>query len=355
MHHRAAAAACALLTAAAGAAAVPAAPPAAAEPSPDPSAVPGGAQVRFRIQDPRIAESSGLAASAAHEDVYWTHNDSGDYAPEVFAVDGQGSTQAVLTLTGEGVELRDWEAVAVSEGPDGRSAVHIGDIGDNFEGGWPSIRVYRFPEPEDLADATVEAEAFTFTYADGGRNAEGMMIDPRDGRLYVVSKEVAGGLYAAPEELDPDGTDSLERVDSAPLYATDAAFAPDGSHYAIRTYWGVTFYDASEGVPGKSVGRIGLPESEQGESLTFTPDGESVLVGTEGLESPVWEVPVPGHMRGAGGPSADDAESSPSGDASSEADGATADTAPGALTFILGGAGVAAAVIAGIVLLVRRT
>ncbi|MDA2805860.1 hypothetical protein [Nocardiopsis suaedae] len=367
MHHRSAAAACALLTAAAATAAVPAAPPAAppaaaaAVPmapseatggaSPEPgasSSVPEGTGEVFTVSDPRISESSGMAASARHEGVVWTHNDSGEHAPQVFAVDGDGETAATLTLGGEGVELRDWEAVAVAEVGDGEPAVYVGDIGDNFQGGWPSIRVYRFTEPETLADAAVTPEVFTFTYADGGRDAEAMMVDPRDGRLYVVSKEVAGGVYAAPETLDPDGTNTLERVDSAPLYATDAAFSPDGSHYAIRTYWGVTFYDASEGVPGKSVGRVGLPESEQGESLTY--DGTSVLVGTEGVQSPVWEVPIPEHMRGAGA----DGEGSPSEEASPEPDAAAETTGPGAWTFILTGAGVAAAVIAGIVLLVRK-
>src|SRR5690606_23690142 len=120
-----------------------------------------------------------------------------------------------------------------------------------------------------------------------------MMIDPRDGRLYIVSKEVAGGVYAAPEELDPDGENTLERIDSAPLYATDAAFAPDGSHYAIRTYWGATFYDAADGVPGRSAGRIRpgrdhhQPHRRRGRGGGHhrnRPTGPQVLTGLSGRE-----------------------------------------------------------------------
>lgn len=38
-------------------------------------AVAAEADQDFTIKDPRITESSGLAASRAHPGVYWTHND----------------------------------------------------------------------------------------------------------------------------------------------------------------------------------------------------------------------------------------------------------------------------------------
>lgn len=56
----------------------------------------------FTIEDPRITESSGLAASRAHPGVYWTHNDSDD-GPYVFAVDSRtGKTLATITMRGVG-------------------------------------------------------------------------------------------------------------------------------------------------------------------------------------------------------------------------------------------------------------
>lgn len=250
---------------------------------------PEGSEVAFEFQDERISESSGIAPSLLHEGVWWTHNDSGLHEPHVYAVDEDGETLATLTLN---VELRDWEAVTVAEGPDGQPQIHIGDIGDNFDGGWPDIRVYRFPEPETLADAAVDPTTLTLAYEDGGRDAESMMIDPRDGRLYIASKEFSGGLYAAPEELDPEGENTLERIDSAPLFATDAAFHPDGTRYVIRTYWGATVYDSTDGVPGDPLGSFDLPEMEQGESIAFTPDGTALMAGTEGEHSPVWRVPL---------------------------------------------------------------
>ncbi|MFC4562802.1 hypothetical protein ACFO4E_13125 [Nocardiopsis mangrovi] len=335
--------------------------PAAAEPSPpspDASpALPEGSEVLFRIEDPRIRESSGLAASRLHDGVYWTHNDSGDYGPDLYAVDETGATLATVTLAGTGVEARDWEAVAVGTGSDGDPAVYVGDIGDNFQGGWPNVRVYRFTEPDVLTDQTVDATTFTFTYEDGGRDAEAMMVDPRDGRLYVISKEVAGGVYAAPADLDPEGTNTLTRVDSAPLFATDAAFAPDGRHYAVRTYWGATVYDAADGVPGRGVDRLNLPELDQGESMTFGHDGSALLVGTEGPGSPVWRIPLPGEVTAdadGGDGDGDGSAAEPgaeSGGSAADDDGAAAGGGPSPLLWT--GVGLAVVLIAGITLLAR--
>ena len=101
----------------------------------------------FTIEDPRITESSGLAASRIHPGVYWTHNDSDD-GPYVYAVDSRtGKTVATITMQGVG-EPRDVEAISL--GPDGN--LYVGDIGDNLDGSWDHVWIYRFPEPKRLAD-----------------------------------------------------------------------------------------------------------------------------------------------------------------------------------------------------------
>ena len=313
---------------------------------------PEGSEIAFEFQDPRISESSGLAPSLRHEGVWWTHNDSGDHLSEVYAVNEEGETLATVTLN---VERRDWEAVGLAQGPEGEPTVFVGDIGDNFGGGWPNIRVFHFVEPQTLTDMVLDPAVLTFTYEDGGRDAEGMMIDPRDGRLYVVSKEFAGGVYAAPENLDPHGENVLTRVDSAPLFATDAAFSADGTRYAIRTYWGVTIYDSTDKVPGTSVGSFDLPEMDQGESVAFTPDGTALMAGTEGEHSPVWRVPLEGAQVPEHAAKDEPAESAPSteedaGEDSEVEQGAVIGAAP----LILGGVAVAVVLIGGIAWLARR-
>lgn len=312
-----------------------------------------GTEIAFHLEDPQIRESSGLVTSHLHEDIFYTHNDSGpEMTPDIFAVDGDGEIVATLRVTGAGVEARDWEAVAIGEGPDGEPAIFVGDIGDNFDGAWPNVRVYRFSEPENLVDQEVGATVFTFTYEDGGRDAEAMFIDPRDNRLYITSKEVAGGLYTVPEELTADGSNELTRVDPAPTFATGASISPDGETYIIRTYWGANVYDASAGIPGPVLGRLALPQQDQGEGIAHIGDGSAVLVSSEGEHTPVWRVELSEEYGGT--PEPDPEEPDPEETADAEPAASEEPATSGAGTAIALGAGVAVLIIAGIVALVRR-
>ncbi|MCK1795347.1 esterase-like activity of phytase family protein [Streptomyces sp. XM4193] len=247
----------------------------------------------FTLKDPRIKESSGLAASRAHKGVYWTHNDSG-YQPMVYAVDSAtGETVAAITLTG--VEGRDLEAVSV--GPDGN--VHIADIGDNFGGRWEELWIYRFPEPEKLVDQTLQPTVFRIAYDDGKRDAESLAVHPKTGRVYIVGKNEDGdGLYRGPEELTTEGVNTFERIAEIDLWATDAAFSPDGSRLAVRGYFGGIMYDFAGGRPER-LSRLQVPLQRQGESVTFTPDGKRLLYGSEGEASEVKPVELHGDQRPA--------------------------------------------------------
>jgi hypothetical protein len=140
-----------------------------------------------------------------------------------------------------------------------------------------------------LHDATLPAVRYRFRYADHARNAEGIMVQPKTGRLYVVSKEFAGSVYRAPARLSATKVNILRKWGSAPLMATDAAYAPDGSSYVIRTYFSATMYRPS----GQTLTRVSMPELKQAESITYTRDGKWLLTGSEGVRSPVYRVAVP--------------------------------------------------------------
>ncbi|WP_019629073.1 hypothetical protein [Actinomadura atramentaria] len=254
-----------------------------------------GSRVAFRISDPRITESSGLATSLRHPGVVYTHNDSGG-VPAVYALGPDGRTRATLTLGG--ATARDWEAMAVGRDERGRPCVFVADIGDNLGGAWPYVTVYRIPEPASLRTQTIRAAKFKIKYEDGPRNAEAMLIDPRTNRLYIASKLFNASLYAAPPKLSTHGYNIMRKVGDAPAIATDGAFAPNGLSFVIRTYFGARVYAmGKDGKPGRSLGSVGLPAQKQGESVTYTRDGSALLVGSEGADQPVYEVPLDADLR----------------------------------------------------------
>ncbi|WP_030769405.1 hypothetical protein [Streptomyces sp. NRRL F-2664] len=241
----------------------------------------------FTISDPRIKESSGLAASRVHPGVYWTHNDSDD-GPYVYAVDSAtGSTVARVTLTGIG-RPRDVEAISL--GPDGQ--LYVGDIGDNRGGTWDHVWIYRFQEPRQLGDVTVKATQFTVRYADGPRNAESLMVHPVTGRVYIASKdESRGGLYEGPAQLAAGADNTFRRVADVP-WVTDGAFSPDGRRLTLRGYFTARTYPWQDGRPEGEGERVDAPWQGQAESVAYSADGSTLMFGSEGASSRVVAVPA---------------------------------------------------------------
>jgi hypothetical protein len=106
----------------------------------------------------------------------------------------------------------------------------------------------------------------------------------------VATKAAAGaGLYRAPARLRPEVVNVLQRIARVPPIVTDGAFAPDGRGFVLRDYQEAFVYTA----PGRRAGSFELPLQFQGESIAVSPDGRSVLVGSEGADSEVWRVPLP--------------------------------------------------------------
>ncbi|UXY28289.1 WD40 repeat domain-containing protein [Streptomyces sp. HUAS TT20] len=273
------------------------------------SAAGGDGDEGFTIKDPRIAESSGLAASHLHRGIYWTHNDSDD-GPYIYAVDSTtGKTVATVTLSGIG-SPRDVEAISIGPG----NQIYVGDIGDNLDGSWPYVWIYRLPEPKVLKNQTIKATQYVVKYSNGARNAESLVVHPKTGRVYIIDKKENGGhLYEGPAQLSSSGANVFKPVAAVDLWATDAAFSPDGKQLAVRGYLGGIYYDWNGGKIERK-GRLDVPLQGQGESITYSADGTKLMYGSEGADSPVEAQSVPG----GGGSGAD---KSTSGGGSSAATG----------------------------------
>jgi hypothetical protein len=78
---------------------------------------------------------------------------------------------------------------------------------------------------------------------------------------------------------------------------TGGAVSPDGTRIVLRTYTDAYLWRAEDGdvagalATGRPV-RLPLPPTAQGEAVTFTPDGRSLLTSTEGRPAAVNVLPL---------------------------------------------------------------
>jgi hypothetical protein len=278
----------------------------------------------FRFADRRITESSGIVSSSSQERILFTHNDSGDTA-RFFAVDFRGCTQATYPLVG--ADANDWEDMA--RGPDerGRSALYFADIGDNLHQRTAGISVYRVAEPKvDVRTTGAKCRAgitkpvrnwvrFDLAYPDLPQDAETLLVHPRSGQIFVVTKTYldVSGVYAAPDPLRPGVPNMLERVativfppstvDPTPnppfgaigrVNATGGDIAPKADRVVVRTYTDAWEWKVDGDVVAAFAAtptQIPLPFTQQGEAITYSRNGRSLVTSTEGVNAPVHLLP----------------------------------------------------------------
>jgi len=154
---------------------------------------------------------------------------------------------------------------------------------------------------------------FRLTYPDGPHDAEALLMAP-DGTPYLVTKEILGasGVYRPAGPLVDGGTVAMAKVaavnvtftgtaggpvgQAGQLLVTGGAVARDGTAVALRTYtdayvWPLTGSDVPAALAAAPV-RIPLPDSPQGEAISFSADNRNLVVASEGLPSDVTVVPL---------------------------------------------------------------
>jgi hypothetical protein len=246
-----------------------------------------------------LGELSGLAASARHAGIFWAHNDS-DNVFRLYALEDSGKIRATLTLTG--AKPTDIEDIAVgpceprAEAP---PCLYLADTGDNFERR-PQVRLFRLPEPERLADATLPVETLAFTYPDGPHNAESLVIDARSGELAVITKtpDSLGDVYSL-EGLGPSSTGkavklgTLRAPQDVDRLTTGADLHLSGERLLLRTYtraWEVRAPKATrlQQLIAGEVAEVPAGSQAQAEAITFTPGGRGYLLGSEFAGQPLY-------------------------------------------------------------------
>jgi hypothetical protein len=263
-----------------------------------------------KFQSGEITESSGLVVSRCQENVLWTQNDSGD-GPFIFAINRAGDHLGTWKV--EDARNLDWEDMATYKDPSGKCVIYVGEIGNSKDGERLEHTIYRFPEPivgetdrtttRGSALVTEPATELRFSYPDKRRNAEVLLSDPSSGTLYVISKEQSepATVYKLKHEFGQQ-KQIAEKIAEITVPAipfgmlTGGAISADGRRLVLCDYFAAYEYVLPDGESGfdeiwkQKPTVIDLGKRRQGEAVSYSNDGSSILATSEGRNAPILEV-----------------------------------------------------------------
>lgn len=254
-----------------------------------------------KIDSKEISEGSALCASRLYPGLFWTLNDSGDYA-RIFAINSRGEAVRPSWIKNyKGIKIydaynRDWECLT----EDDRGYLYIFDAGNNFNYR-RDLAFYKLTEPNpSLSDETGIIAKYPFRYPDQTAfppseenlnfDAEACYFD--SGALYLISKNRGLGkariykfsAFRPSEENVPEISASFDFEGMV----TDAAVSPDGRQLAVLTYDYIWLFEKKDGnfFSGRSwKKKINLGQCE---GIAF--EGEKLLISNE--KGFVFELPI---------------------------------------------------------------
>lgn len=268
-----------------------------------------GPKVIGKIESDEITESSGIAASRCQQGVIWTHNDSGDGA-FIYAVNAGGRHLGTWQIPN--ARNIDWEDIAGFKDGEGKCYLYIGEIGNN-NNERAEHKIYRVAEPAVHASdsnstrkepiQTEPAEILTFSYPDARQDAETLMVHPKNGEIYVLTKHRSGpsAVYKLKPVFDTSVVVKAEKVSDITVPAipngllTGGDIAPDGSHVILCDYFAGYELVLPDGASNfdeiwkQKPTVVELGDRKQGEAVSYAADGLSILATSEGKSPPLIE------------------------------------------------------------------
>lgn len=262
------------------------------------------------IESPEITESSGIAASRCNENVFWTHNDSGDDA-FIFAFNEKGKNLGTWKVSG--AKNIDWEDIATRKEKSGTCFLYIGEIGNNgLKRG--EFTVYRVEEPavsnENKSSnrknplKTEPAETIKFIYPDTRHDAETLLVHPETGDIYVLTKGLssAAGVYKLKANYSLEKTNTLEKIADLAVPSipngllTSGDISPDGRRVIVCDYFNAYEIILPEKAKNfdeiwmQKLETVELGTRELGEAVGYSADGKSIFATSEKKKSPLIQV-----------------------------------------------------------------
>jgi hypothetical protein len=232
------------------------------------------------INATELSEVSGMVASRKNKGNFWVINDSGNQ-PMIYLIDP--NAKIVHSAWLKDCRNFDWEDLTIRTDPKtGASQLIVADIGDNVAfRDYISLLVFDEPDwttsKEDTIDSIVEIK---LRYEDGPRDAETILADPIDNKLYVITKrEEQVRLYEVPESATSNNPGTMVFTGVLPFHnITSGDISRDGSEILLKSYNAVFYWQRSK---NQSLGDALVSPHEllnykpepQGESISWSIDG----------------------------------------------------------------------------------
>jgi hypothetical protein len=249
--------------------------------------------VSGKLQSDLNNETSGIAASTNHPNIFYIHNDSGDTS-RFFAITPDGELKAVLNYesTGGGpYGVKDCEDIAVGPGPKAvTSYVYMGDIGDNGSNN-PLITVYRIAEPDMPAEASkaqnLQSAALYLRYPDAPKRGSSV------------------GVFTAPLNFKAGDTVTLTKRCELHFrglqpfkWIVSGDISKDGSQVILKSYSRIYYWkrEGNEPIWQTLQRKPQQPAYEQerlGEAVGFAANGKSYYTVSEGAKQPIFHYAAP--------------------------------------------------------------
>ncbi len=219
----------------------------------DTSTFHNGVQIGY-VTDPLIQSASGLSASRAYPNMFWTHDDGGlnNY---IFLLDTTGTRKAYFLVAGGG--NTDWTDMAIGPGPAaGVNYLYLADIGDS-KANRANVSVQRFPEPHSALDTsgalgqTDKVEYIYFKYPNGPTDAETILLDPATKDIYIIDKGTPANVFVAHYPQPVDSTFTITKIATIPLVSLrGGSMSSDGQEILVRNLTNIYYWKRQ---PGESI------------------------------------------------------------------------------------------------------
>lgn len=172
------------------------------------------------------------------------------------------------------------------------------------------LRIYRVAEPAVANDDSessrkhplpaAPAELLTFSYPDGPQDAESLLVEPRSGNIYILTKNQnkPSGVYLLKQVF---GTATVEAVRVSELTVpavpngllTGGDISADGRHVVICDYFAAYELPLPKGAANfdevwkQKPATIDLGDREQGEAIAYSADGNTLFATSEKKNEPI--------------------------------------------------------------------